>query len=49
MTIFTVLLKTRAGLARVKVEARDIAAARDIARLQWGAAVRDVTISPATH
>ncbi len=47
MKTFSVLLQTRAGLSRVKIAARDIAEARALASLQWGAGVRDVTINPA--
>lgn len=49
MTTFSVVLKTQAGISRVKITARNIAEARELSRIQWGAAVQDVTINPAAN
>ncbi|WP_022682388.1 hypothetical protein [Sphingobium bisphenolivorans] len=44
MTIFTVMLKSRAGISRVRLSARNILEAKELAALQWGTAVMQVTI-----
>lgn len=46
MTTFTITLKTRAGISRVKFAARNIVEAKELARLTYGAAVQQVTIAP---
>lgn len=46
MTIFTATLKTTAGIHLVKIEARDIAQGKALARQLYGAAVLQVTIAP---
>jgi hypothetical protein len=46
MTIFTVMLQTRAGISRVTLAARNIVEAKEFARLQWQNAVRQITIVP---
>lgn len=46
MTQFAITLKTRAGIIRMNLKARNVAEAKEIARLQWGHAVQQVTIAP---
>jgi 2',3'-cyclic-nucleotide 2'-phosphodiesterase (5'-nucleotidase family) len=46
VTTFTLTLKTVAGIHRVKIEARDIAQAKALARQVYGNTVQQVTILP---
>ncbi|WP_207912825.1 hypothetical protein [Novosphingobium sp. PhB57] len=46
MTTFTITLRTKAGISKTKLVARDIAQARALAAIQYGCAVLQITIVP---